>query len=102
MISVLFRIKQRKFEEMEEDLLNEKLFDLIIQIKGLSLLLPEYGIYKQFDYFNFCFSHFLIYCFFSDCKTMVVHFNNFILESSFNDDKHENKKLFQVWNFLIN
>jgi len=48
----LFRIKQRKFEEMKEDLLNEKLFDMIIQIKGLSLLLPEYGIYKQFDYFK--------------------------------------------------
>ena len=37
---------------MEEDLLNEKTFDMIIQIKGLSLLLPEYGIYKQFDYFK--------------------------------------------------
>ena len=42
-----FRIKQRTFEEMEHDLSNEKIFDMTIEIKGLSLLLPEYGHYKQ-------------------------------------------------------
>lgn len=36
---------------MEYDLSNKKIFDMIIEIKDLSLLLPEYGIYKQFVYF---------------------------------------------------
>lgn len=63
-IWVLFRIKQRKLEEMEEDLLNEKIFEMIIEIKGLSLLLPEDGIYKQFDYFHLVFFSLFILLFF--------------------------------------
>jgi len=47
---------------MEHDLSNEKIFDMKIEIKGLSLLLPEYGIYKQFV--HFLFSSFLIYLFY--------------------------------------
>jgi len=44
-------MKERTFEEMENDLSDQKIFDMLIQIKGLSLLAPEYGIYTQFVHF---------------------------------------------------
>ncbi|CAF2599955.1 unnamed protein product [Rotaria sp. Silwood2] len=40
-------IKQRTFQQMENDLSNKKIFDMTMQIKGLSLLLPEYGYFKH-------------------------------------------------------
>jgi len=90
---ILFRIKKRTYEEMEYDLSNEKMFDMTIEIKGLSLLLPEYGIYKQFVYL-IIFLFILFY--YSDCKTIVVHLNNFILKSCLYNDKEEDNNLFRV------
>lgn len=40
----MYRIKQRSIEEMEEDLKHEKIFDMSIELKGISLILPENGI----------------------------------------------------------
>jgi hypothetical protein len=52
-IFILFRIKQRTIKEIEKDLSNEKIFEMTMQIKGLSLLSPEYGVFKQFAIFVF-------------------------------------------------
>ena len=42
-MSVLRRIKRRTNDEMEDDLVQEKIFDMTIQLKGISLCLPENG-----------------------------------------------------------
>ncbi len=39
-----YRIKRRTTEEMEQDLDQEKNFDMKMQLKGISLLLPENGV----------------------------------------------------------
>ncbi len=41
---LLNRIKQRTIEEMEEDLSQAKVFDMTMQFKGMSLLLPANGV----------------------------------------------------------
>ena len=43
----LFRIKQRTLAQMENDLLYEKVFDMLIQLKDISIVLPENGFYEQ-------------------------------------------------------
>ncbi len=40
----MYRIKRRTNEEMEDDLSQEKVFDMNIQLKGISLILPENGV----------------------------------------------------------
>ncbi|CAF3619599.1 unnamed protein product [Rotaria sp. Silwood1] len=45
--SVSSQIKRRTFQQMEYDLSNKKIFDMSMQVNGLSLLLPEYGYFKQ-------------------------------------------------------
>lgn len=40
-----FRRKERTFEQMVKDQSKEQIFDLIIQLKCLTLVLPEYGFY---------------------------------------------------------
>jgi hypothetical protein len=68
-----YRIKERTFEQMEEDLANKKLFDMTIEIKELSLLLPEYGLYTQFHYSIFLFLHLF------DFLLVIVKQQSFIL-----------------------
>ena len=87
-------MKDRTFEEMENDLSDQKMFDMMIQIKGLSLLSPEHGIYQEFGYltsFNFD-----LFSFSSDAKTIHIQFSNFILKSSLDNDTKDDKALFQV------
>ncbi|CAF0818142.1 unnamed protein product [Rotaria sordida] len=69
--SLSSQIKQRTFLQMEHDLSNKKIFDMTMQIKGLSLFLPEYGYFKH------------------DCKTMIIRFTNLKLSSCLNDDDRE-------------
>ena len=47
-LTLEFRMKERTSEEIQKDLLDKKIFDMTIEIKGLSLLSPENGIYTQF------------------------------------------------------
>jgi hypothetical protein len=54
-------MKERTFEEMENDLSNQKIFDMLIQIKGLSLLAPEYGIYTQSVHFILLTFHLVLF-----------------------------------------
>jgi hypothetical protein len=44
---LLFRIKRRTFLEMEQDFPYKKIFDLKMDLKGASFVLPEYGVYQQ-------------------------------------------------------
>ncbi len=68
-----YRIKERTFEQMEEDLAKKKLFDMTIEIKELSLLLPEHGLYTQFHYSIFLFLHLF------DFLLVIVKQQSFIL-----------------------
>ncbi|CAF3407571.1 unnamed protein product [Rotaria socialis] len=45
--STLPEIKRRTTEEMEQDFSGEKIFDMTIQLKGISLILPENGILQK-------------------------------------------------------
>ncbi len=58
---MLFRMKERTFEEMENDLSDQKIFDMLIQIKGLSLLAPQYGIYTQSVHFILLTFHLVLF-----------------------------------------
>ncbi|CAF4563753.1 unnamed protein product, partial [Rotaria sp. Silwood2] len=76
-------IKQRTFQQMENDLSNKKIFDMTMQIKGLSLLLPEYGYFKH------------------DSKTIISRFSNLILRSCLNNNQQEQDDvLFQFLRIL--
>jgi hypothetical protein len=44
---LLYRTERRTTEEMEQDLSREKFFDLTMELKGISLLLPENGVLYQ-------------------------------------------------------
>jgi hypothetical protein len=43
----LFRIKQRTYAQMENDLFFEKVFDMTIELKAISIIFPEKGVYKE-------------------------------------------------------
>ncbi|CAF1307539.1 unnamed protein product [Rotaria sp. Silwood1] len=47
LISTLSQIKRRTIEEMERDLSQSKIFDMTMQLKGISLILPENGIFYK-------------------------------------------------------
>ncbi|CAF5003433.1 unnamed protein product, partial [Rotaria sp. Silwood1] len=47
LISTLSEIKRRTIEEMERDLSQSKIFDMTMQLKGISLILPENGIFYK-------------------------------------------------------
>ncbi len=44
---LLFRLKRRTFMEMEQDFPSKKIFDLKMNLKEASFLLPQYGVYQQ-------------------------------------------------------
>ncbi|CAF0799712.1 unnamed protein product [Adineta steineri] len=71
-------IKQRTREELERDVFNQKIFDMTMQIKSLSLVSPEYGIYKQ------------------DSNIILIQFNNFVLKSCFSSDQQDDDTLFKT------
>jgi hypothetical protein len=43
----VFRIKEHQLSEMEEDLIFEKIFDLTIELKDISIIVPENGFYQK-------------------------------------------------------
>ncbi|CAF0957019.1 unnamed protein product [Adineta steineri] len=71
-------IKQRTREELEHDVFNQKIFDMTMQIKSLSLVSPEYGIYKQ------------------NSNIILIQFNNFLLKSCFSSDQQDDDTLFKT------
>ncbi|CAF3445520.1 unnamed protein product [Rotaria socialis] len=71
------QIKQRTIKEIEKDLSNEKIFEMTMQIKGLSLLSPEYGVFKH------------------NCKTTITRFSSLIFKSCLNNDTEDDATVFQ-------
>ncbi|CAF2148160.1 unnamed protein product [Rotaria magnacalcarata] len=71
------QIKQRTIKEIEKNLSNEKIFEMTMQIKGLSLLSPEYGVFKH------------------NCKTTITRFSSLIFKSCLNNDTEDDATVFQ-------
>ncbi|CAF0868513.1 unnamed protein product [Adineta ricciae] len=81
------KMKERTFAEIEKDLLNKKIFDMTIKIKGLSLLSPENGIYTQ------------------DSKLVCVQFQNLLIKSVLNNNNQENteeRRFYVKYNLILN
>ncbi|CAF0860696.1 unnamed protein product [Rotaria sordida] len=77
LMSTLSKIKKRTIEEMEQDLSQQKVFDMTIQLKGISLLLPKNGIlYKH--------------------SSMIhIDLDNLVFNSCLDDDKNDINSLFK-------
>ncbi|CAF4169559.1 unnamed protein product, partial [Adineta steineri] len=66
--SILSQIKRRTNEEMEHDVSQEKVFDMTIELKGISLVLPQNGVSYM-------------------CSSIVhIDFNSLILKSCLGDN----------------
>lgn len=92
---IWFRRKERTFEQMEEQLSKGRIFDMTVQFKGLTLLLPELGFYTPLVHFNLSFSNYFFYS--SECKSVLLRFNNLLLQSTLDDNKEEeDQNLFQA------
>jgi hypothetical protein len=73
--SVLYRLKRRTIEEMEQDLSREKVFDMTIQLRGISLLLPENGVADRYS------------------SMIHIDLDSLILKSCLDDDKDDKNLL---------
>ena len=77
-----------------DDLSKQQMFDMNIQLKCLSLLLPEDGFYKPLSIFISSIIFIEFDC--SDCQLVVHRFNSLQLKSILNDQNEDD--LFRVIN----
>jgi len=77
---LLYRIKRRTIEEMEQDLSREKIFDMTMHLRGISLILPENGV-----------------VYYGSSPMVHIDFDSLMLKSCLdNDDKDDNNLLSKV------
>ncbi|CAF3466630.1 unnamed protein product [Rotaria sp. Silwood1] len=79
LISTLSEIKRRTIEEMERDLSQSKIFDMTMQLKGISLILPENGI------------------FYKHSAMIHIDLDNLVLKSCLDNNKDDTNSLSKVY-----
>lgn len=99
MIFFILRIKFRSNEEKENDLFNEKIFDLTIELKEIRFSFPQHGLSNSFVLLIKINSNYFVFYFILKSirknSSIEIDISDFILRSCLNEN-HFDKKVFIV------